>query len=63
VGKARQGGWQSLLPESCIEEIESAWGPLMKTLGYELTMRSTPALDASFIDLGNAGEKASCQPL
>jgi hypothetical protein len=53
VGKAKQGGWQSLLPESSVEEIESAWGPLMKTLGYELTRRSGPALEPPFIPLGD----------
>jgi len=53
VGKAKHGGWQSLLSERSVEEMESAWGPLMKTLGYELTRVSSPALQAPFIDLGN----------
>jgi len=57
VGKAKHGGWQSLLPESSVEEIESAWGPLMKTLGYELTRRSGPALEPPFIPLGNWGAR------
>ncbi|SPE44729.1 putative Sulfotransferase [Candidatus Sulfotelmatobacter sp. SbA7] len=57
VGKAKHGGWQSLLPESSVEEIESAWGPLMKTLGYELTRRSGPALEPPFIPLGDWGAR------
>ena len=55
VGKAKRGGWQSQLPESAVEAIESAWGPLMQTLGYELSRRSSPALEPPFIDLGNWG--------
>jgi hypothetical protein len=57
VGKAKHGGWKSLLPESSVEEIESAWGPLMKTLGYELTRRSSPALEPPFIHLGDWGAR------
>jgi Sulfotransferase domain len=57
VGKAKHGGWQSLLTERSVEEIESAWGPLMKTLGYELTRRSSPALEPPFIDLGDWGAR------
>ncbi len=57
VGKAKHGGWQSLLPESSVEEIESAWGPLMKTLGYELTRRSSIALEPPFIPLGDWGAR------
>jgi hypothetical protein len=53
VGKAKQGGWQSQLPESSVEEMESAWGPLMRTFGYELTRRSSPALEPPFIDLAD----------
>jgi hypothetical protein len=53
VGKAKHGGWKSLLPESAVEEIESAWGPLMRTLGYELTRCSSPALEPPFIHLGD----------
>jgi hypothetical protein len=35
VRTARSGAWRSDLPESCIREIESAWAPLMRSLGYE----------------------------
>ena len=51
VGTAKGGGWQSKLPESALEEIESAWGPLMKALGYDLMRRSSPALEPPFIQL------------
>lgn len=35
VRTARSGAWRSDLPESCIRKIESAWAPLMRSLGYE----------------------------
>ena len=36
VRTATAGLWKEKLPASAVEEIESAWGPLMRTLGYEL---------------------------
>ena len=36
VRSAAAGLWKTKLPASSIAEIESAWGPLMKNLGYEL---------------------------
>ena len=36
VGAARAGGWRKSMPESCVHQIESAWGELMTTVGYEL---------------------------
>lgn len=41
VRAAKSGNWKSELPESCVSMIESAWGPLLNYLGYEL--RSAPA--------------------
>jgi hypothetical protein len=38
VGKAVSGGWKSRLPQRCVVQIESSWGHIMQTLGYELTM-------------------------
>lgn len=35
VRRATAGGWKQELPEVCVAEIESAWGELMKKLGYE----------------------------
>jgi len=40
VGNAVAGGWKSKLPASAVAEIEGAWGPLMVSLGYELTERA-----------------------
>jgi sulfotransferase family protein len=36
VGKALSGGWQNVIPEETVHRIESAWGEIMITLGYEL---------------------------
>jgi hypothetical protein len=41
VRAAGAGGWRSKLPAPCIAKIESTWGNLMTTLGYELV--SAPA--------------------
>jgi hypothetical protein len=37
VRTASSGLWKEKLPASSIAEIESAWGPLMRELGYPLT--------------------------
>jgi len=44
VGKASSGGWTDVLPRESVVLIESAWGELMQTLGYE---RSAQMADAS----------------
>jgi hypothetical protein len=36
VRSAAKDGWRSTLPENFVAQIESAWGPLMKMLKYEL---------------------------
>ena len=36
IRTASSGGWRNLLPSDAIAVIESAWGPLMSSLGYEL---------------------------
>jgi len=36
IRTASSGGWRNLLPPDAIAAIESAWGPLMTTLGYDL---------------------------
>jgi hypothetical protein len=36
VRSARSGGWREQLSENSIAKIESAWGELMTTLGYQL---------------------------
>ncbi len=37
VREARAGGWKQKLPRSCVVELEAAWGPLMRFLGYEIS--------------------------
>jgi sulfotransferase family protein len=39
VRDAKSGGWRVALPQASVEQIETAWGPLMETLGYELTIQ------------------------
>lgn len=36
VRAAKSGGWRDELPANCVAEIESAWGDLMRDLGYKL---------------------------
>jgi hypothetical protein len=36
VGKAVSGGWKTRLPQSSVVQIESAWGHIMRMVGYEL---------------------------
>jgi sulfotransferase family protein len=42
VGKALSGGWKSRLPETCVIQIESAWGRIMQMMGYELATNVGP---------------------
>ena len=35
IGAGKSGGWRNTLPRISAEMIESAWGDLMKNLGYE----------------------------
>jgi hypothetical protein len=49
VRSATAGGWKSQLPEQSVAAIESAWGEIMQTLGYELgspaaSHRSVPSV-------------------
>ncbi len=37
VRKGTAGGWKSALPQSCVDQIESAWGDVMRSVGYELS--------------------------
>lgn len=41
VGAASSGGWKTRLPADSVAAIESAWGPLMLRLGYEVKV-ATP---------------------
>ena len=56
VGAAKVGGWTGNLSEKSVLEIESAWGPLMKALGYDLTRHSCTALEPPyFLPKGKLG--------
>jgi hypothetical protein len=46
VRAATAGGWRTGLPTSCIREIESAWGRLMRELGYELQVQDAIEADS-----------------
>ena len=43
---ASSGGWKNLLPAESVAAIESAWGPLMTSLGYELSSDQNSSLTA-----------------
>lgn len=48
VRTAKAGGWKSELAPESVDMIESAWGDLMQTLGYELSSRqATPGEELS----------------
>ncbi|MGA7633149.1 MAG: sulfotransferase domain-containing protein [Terriglobales bacterium] len=40
VRAAGSGGWRSELPAPMVARIETAWGPLMQRLGYELSTQA-----------------------
>jgi hypothetical protein len=40
IGIAKAGGWKASMPESCVWQIESAWGELMTKVGYELVTQN-----------------------
>jgi hypothetical protein len=42
VRTASSGGWRSVLSPASVAAIELAWGPLMQSLGYELSTPSYP---------------------
>jgi hypothetical protein len=44
VRSAKAGEGKAMLPEKCIAQIESAWGPLMRWLGYETASQTGGAL-------------------
>jgi hypothetical protein len=46
VRKAGSGGWRKELPADQVARIESAWGPLMHHLGYELVSPPLASSDA-----------------
>jgi hypothetical protein len=40
VRKASSGGWKAVLPPQSVAQIESAWGPIMTSLGYQLNAQA-----------------------
>jgi hypothetical protein len=48
VRSAQSGGWRKDLPEKSVDQIERAWGPLMGTLGYPLTVKDYAPLKTPF---------------
>jgi hypothetical protein len=54
VRSASKGGWRTNLPESLVAKIEAAWGPLMQSLGYELSTRP-PAKTGELDLIGSSG--------
>jgi hypothetical protein len=56
VRSAKAGDWKEELPEASVAEIESAWGQLMRDLGYELTT-SSAALSGR--ETGQSGRRIS----
>jgi hypothetical protein len=49
VRAAGSGGWKTGLPEPLVTKIEVEWGPLMQSLGYELS--TSPTQKAGELDL------------
>lgn len=47
VRKASSGGWKSVLPPESVAQIESAWGEVMTSLGYELSANGAENRDFS----------------
>src|SRR6516162_5372292 len=46
VRSAKSGSWKTELSEASVAEIESAWGGLMRDMGYELSSSCRPAAAA-----------------
>jgi hypothetical protein len=47
VRSAKSGQWQEELPSVSVAEIEAAWGPVMKLLGYPLSRESRESASLS----------------
>jgi len=52
VGAAKAGGWKSGLLDKHIAQIESAWGPLMQHLGYEVSTDTASGRAVARVGLG-----------
>ncbi len=54
VRTANVGGWKSVLSPGSVAAIEAAWGPVMKTLGYNLVSDTAPTAPAGGGGLSDA---------
>jgi hypothetical protein len=59
VRSAKAGGWKSGLPESSVIELERAWSPLMKWLGYELASGALEDAMSAHLHESLLGERIS----
>jgi hypothetical protein len=55
VREAKAGGWRSQLPEASVSEIETAWGKLMRFLGYDLSTIDAPDQNKGVLESTSAG--------
>lgn len=55
IGPATPGRWKSEMPDASVALIESAWGPLMRALQYELTTRDCAPLQPPFVAAAGSG--------
>jgi sulfotransferase family protein len=58
VRAAGSGGWKTDLPEKSALELETAWAPLMKWLGYGPSLVRTPAANEARIKVPAPGAPA-----
>lgn len=42
IRSAKSGGWRTSLPQSCVDQIEAAWGKVMQQVGYPLSKDLPP---------------------
>jgi Sulfotransferase domain len=50
VRTAKSGNWKSEMPPAAIHTIETAWGPLMRWLGYEASSAADPGGIATVLE-------------
>jgi hypothetical protein len=63
VRAAKAGGWKKELSPASVAEIETAWGGLMRELGYELVSGAAANLETENVANGNLGTSdSSAQP-
>jgi hypothetical protein len=55
VRSAKSGGWKAELSEASVTEIESAWGGLMREIGYELAASNLVHAGTDRVEMQHAG--------